>query len=159
MSRRLFDVVEEPRGEVLDGLMRALGRHAASATMVLRDDFDLEESARALLARLEPHLVEQKRSASWPGTTLLDEEATVLRFRLNETVVEELIAAADGLFEWTQPRLPEDLALVRNDGTAVLGSVCHEGDAFLEVTEEEYRSLIEAVPGIAMIIRLHVELE
>lgn len=159
MSRQLFDVVEEPRGEVLGRLLRALARHAVSATLVVRDACELDESAQDLLARLEPHLIDRKRSASWPGTTLLDEEATVLRFSLNETALGELIAAADGLFEWVQPSRPEDLALLRGDGTALLGSICHEGDAYLEVTEEEYESLVKAVPSVASMVRPHVESE
>lgn len=157
MTRRIFDVVEEPRGEVLSRLMRALRQFSSSAMMVLRDDLDLDESAQALLARLEAHLIERKRSSSWPGTTLLREEATVLRFALSETVLEELIAAADGLYEWKQPRLPEDLALLRHDGTAILGSICHEGDAYLELTEEEYGNLTGLVPEIANIVRPHPE--
>lgn len=152
MNRKLFDVVGEPRGELLERLLRALGRYAGSATMVVRDDLGLDESAQVLLTRLEPHLMERKRSASWSGTTLLDDEATVLRFRFNEAVVQELVAAASGLYDWTQPSLPEDLALLRGDGTTLLGSVCHEGDAYLVVTQEEYQTLSNAVPGVAMML-------
>jgi hypothetical protein len=150
-------VVEEPRGEVLRRLIRALGQYSSSVMMVLRDDFDLDESGRALLARLQPHLVERNRRSSWPGTTLLREEATVFRFALNEAVLNILSDASDGLYDWQQPTLPEDLALVRDDGTAILGSICHEQDAYLEVTDEEYGSLTGSVPEIARIVRLQEE--
>jgi hypothetical protein len=50
------------------------------------------------------------------------------------------------LFGWRQPELPEDLALLREDGTAVLASICHEHDAYLQLTDEEYERVVEAIP-------------
>lgn len=146
-------MVQEPRGEVMARLLRALGQHSSVAMMVLRDDFELDESARALLTRLAPNLIERKRSCSWPGTVLLSEEATILRFVVNDAAVGELIAAADGLFEWKHPALPEDLALLRGDGTVIYGSICHEGDAFLDLTDEEYETLCASVPELATMCR------
>lgn len=156
MTSRTLDIVEEPRGDVMARLLRALGQHSSVAMMVLRDGFEFDESARALLTRLAPNLIDRRRSASWPGTVLLSEEATTLRFVLNEAVVGELIAAADGLFEWKHPALPEDLALLRGDGTVIYGSICHEGDAFLDLTAEEYETLCASVPELATICRARV---
>lgn len=155
MTRRLFDVIEEPRSEVLRRLLCALVRYSSSAMVVVRDDLGLDDSGRTLLSQLQPHVLERRRSSSWPGTTLLGEEATVLRFGLSESVLDELIAASDGLYGWQQPALPEDLALLRDDGTAILGSTAHEHDAYLEISDEEYESLASAVPEIAQIVRLH----
>jgi len=155
VTRRLFDVIEEPRSEVLRRLLCALVRYSSSAMVVVRDDLGLDDSGRTLLSQLQPHVLERRRSSSWPGTTLLGEEATVLRFGLSESVLDELIAASDGLYGWQQPALPEDLALLRDDGTAILGSTAHEHDAYLEISDEEYESLASAVPEIAQIVRLH----
>jgi len=75
---------------------------------------------------------------------------------LTEPVLAEIIAASDGLYGWQQPVLPEDLALLRHDGTAVLGSVAHEHDAYLEMTDNEYERLVEQVPEITRIVRWRV---
>jgi hypothetical protein len=150
-----FDFIEEPRGDLLHCLINAAARLSDSVMIVLRDDLGLNEKGRALLSRLEPSLLERQRRASWPGTTLVDGEATTLRFALNAEVVGEILAASNGLFEWQQPALPEDLSLLRSDGTAVLASIAHERDAYLEVSDAEYRSLVEEVPELAGVVRPH----
>jgi hypothetical protein len=157
MTRRVYDFIEEPRGEALGKLLRALSRHASSATVVVRDDPELSDVGRAVLSRLALHLVERNRASSWPGTTLLDEEATVFCFALSAEVLDELSCAAEGLYGWQQPTLPEDVALLRADGTAILGSVAHEHDAFLELSDEELESLVANVPGLVEMIRPHPE--
>ena len=125
--------------------------------MVVRDDLGLSEAGQALLARLEFQLLERKRGSSWPGTTLIGHEATILRFALGEGVLDELAAAAGGLFRWQQPTLPEDLAFIRSDGTAILSSICHEHDAYLELSDDEYHSLIGALPDVAGLLHSHSE--
>jgi hypothetical protein len=155
MSIRLFDVIEEPRGRVLRDLLGALSHHATSATLVLRDDLELSELGRSFLARTALNLVERKRTSSWPGTTLLDEEASVLCFSLRDDVLDEFCRASEGLYGWQQPALPEDLALLRADGTVILGSVAHEHDAFLELSDEEFKMVAAAVPGLLQIVRPH----
>lgn len=157
--RRVFDVVHEPRDEVLRQLIHAIAQHSSIVVMVVRDDLGLSETGRSLLARLRPYLEEENRGSSWPGTALLNEEATISRFSLSGEVVDELIAAANGLYAWQQPMLPEDLAFLRDDATPILASICHEQDAYLDVSEEEYQSLTASVPGLREILRPHVESE
>ena len=152
MIRKTFDVIQEPRGDVLQKLIRNLAQRASSVLMVVRDDPALSEAGRGLLARLQPELVEQKRRSSWPGTILSTSEATVFRFTPSRAVLDELERASDGLYGWQQPALPEDLALLRDDGTEILASICHENDAYLEITDEEFQVLTMAVPALAKII-------
>ena len=153
MTRRQFDVIEEPRGELLRQSLHALARFSSTALVVVRDDLELAESGHRLLSRLRPHLLAQTRCSAWPGTILLGHKATAHRYVLNTPVLASILAAADGLYGWQQPALPEDLALLRPDGTTVLGSIAHEHDAYLEITEEEHASLAEEVPRITKIVR------
>jgi hypothetical protein len=153
MTTRVFDFLDEPSGDVLRRLLRAAASFATSAMLVLRDDLGLSDAGQALLDRLQPHHVETRRGSVWPGTVLLGSEATLLRFALTEPVLEQLLGAAEGLYGWQQPALPEDLALVRADGTVCLASVSHEQDAFLELTDEEYSSLAKSVPELTTLVR------
>lgn len=155
--RRVFNLIQEPSGELLRRFFGALARHSSSVMMVLRDDLGLGETGQALLLRLEPYLLKRERRSSWPGTTLFGEEATVLRFALCTQVLDELVAASSGLFGWQQPELPEDLALVRSDGTVVLASISHEHDAYLELSDEEYQSLAATLPEFKQIVHPHEE--
>jgi hypothetical protein len=151
--RRVFDIIEEPRGDLLRKLMTAAAQLSSGLVMVLRDDLGLGEAGQALLSRLQPSLMGRQRGSRWPGTTLLGEAATILRFALSAQVLEEVVVASSGLFGWQQPMLPEDLALIRSDGTAVLASICHEHDAYFEVSDAEYQRLVSSVPEIAQIAR------
>lgn len=153
MTRRVFDLLEEPRGDVLRELLRAATRSATSAMLILRDDLGLGDAGQALLDRLEPHRLETRRASAWPGTELLGSQATLARFALTPPVLEALLDATNALYGWRQPELPEDLALVRADGTVWLASTAHERDAFLELTAEEYDDLVGAMPELAMLVR------
>lgn len=148
MRLRTYDVVREPRGAVLSGMLRVLASMSSSVLMVVRDDLGLDDAAVALLGRLEGSMIEQRRSGCWPGTELMGEEATVYRFALSDAVVDEVLRASPGLYGWQQPALPEDLALVRSDGSVVLGTISHERDAFLKLGEQQFAELCSAVPGI-----------
>lgn len=152
MSRCVYTFSTEPRGELLSQLFNFLGGRTTTILMVLRNDLDLDPGGQQLLAMLEPFLLERKRSSSWPGTTLLNDQATVLRFGINDSVLEALRNASDGLFGWQQPKLPEDLAFVRDDGTEMLGSICHEHDAYLDLSREEYQELLLSVGEVGGIL-------
>jgi hypothetical protein len=152
--RRVFNIVEEPRGELLRQLIYSLSQYASAVLVVVRDDLGLDETGQALLSRLQPELLRRERRSSWPGTMLLDEEATVLQFAVSQRVLDEVLTASGGLFGWQQPELPEDLALMRADGTAVLASICHGRDAYLEICDEEYQHLVATVFEIKRMICL-----
>jgi hypothetical protein len=108
----------------------------------------MSATGETVLSRLRPFLVEERRGTAWPGTLLLSGEATIFQFNICDSVIEIIISAADGLYDWRQPSLPEDLALLRLDGTTVLGSIAHERDAFLELTDAEFSALVPAVPKL-----------
>jgi len=139
--RRMFNMIMEPRGKVLRQLIHALGRYSSSVQMVLQEDNGLGEVGDALLARLEPYLLEQRRQSHWLGTSLVNSHATVYLFAAADSVFGELLAVSDGLYDWQQPYLPEDLALLREDGSEILCSICHEHDAYLLISDEERRTL------------------
>ena len=58
-------------------------------------------------------------------------------FRLAPGLVDLLLAQARGLYGFQAPRLPEDLAVYRADGSVLLGSVAHEHMAWMNLTDEE----------------------
>jgi hypothetical protein len=123
----------------------------------VRDQLDLDESGKALLQRLEPFLLERTRVSSWPGTILYGSEATLVRFTGNAVVLRELAAASDSPFEWRQPELPEDVSFALADGTTVFTSIAHEREAYFEITEDEYRRLVSAMPALATMMVLRTE--
>jgi hypothetical protein len=74
----------------------------------------------------------------------------VYLYRLTSESSDLLKDAATGLYAWQEPDLPEDLHLLRADGTTWLGSVAHHRDGWLEVDGEEYRQVMESIPELVL---------
>lgn len=56
---------------------------------------------------------------------------------LTDDLVNLLVNSLRGLFGWQSPKLPEDLAVYRHDGTVLLGTVAHEHIGWMNLTSEE----------------------
>jgi hypothetical protein len=72
---------------------------------------------------------------------------------VEDAVLTEMLQASVGLWGWQHPDLPEDPALLREDGSAILGSACREKFGFLEVTCREFVSLGATIPEIVANLR------
>ena len=147
-DRSTYTFTSEPRGDVYRALVEVAAGFCSSALLVVRDGLGLSEAASQILEKLGPHLESKGRESAWPGTELLGHEATVYRFKLAPEARWGLATAAAGLFDWRQPDRPEDLCLLRSDGSAWLGSIAHERDAFLSLSAEEVRRLEAEAPAI-----------
>ena len=116
---------------------------------VVRPNLGCSESLHALLSKLQPSLRSMRRSSEWPGTQLLDGElAEVFEGELTRETADTLVQAAGGLLSFRQPDLPEDLALLRADGSPWLISCTHEGDIYLDLTEAECREILQSAPWL-----------
>lgn len=86
--------------------------------MVLRhDDTPLLPGGLRVLEALEPWLMWKTESSEWPGTVLQGHTATVWRYHLTVETAAIIKNAVSGLYDWLQPDLPEDLRLLRADGS------------------------------------------
>jgi len=91
-------------------------------------NFKFESSAFELIENLQPWLVSDYSSSSWPGTELFGEKARVKTYKVNPQTIE-ILNCVDSVFDWQAPKYPEDLAFYK--GKEVLfSSVAHEGDAW-----------------------------
>jgi len=111
-------------------------------TLVVRDP-DLAPGAgvRAILGRLEGHLLGQSLTSSWPGTVLFSDKATVFTYAVSEELSRALIEIESSLFSWVHPDAPEDLCFYRKDGSSILVTISHEEDAYMLLTSEELAGL------------------
>ena len=150
-----YTLGREPRGSEYRELL-ALGEAACSeALLVIRDGIELSDEGRKLVERLSPHVIEQARSSEWPGTRLLTPSATVIKFAYTSESAELLKSSSEGLFDWRQPQLPEDLSLLRPNGDPWLVTISHEQDAFLDLSEIELASIRRTLPRLA--VALHAD--
>jgi hypothetical protein len=103
-----------------------------------------------VLEEPEPFLLSRTDESEWPGTRLFDETASVSKFLLRAETVKVLGMVAEGLFEWVQPNLPEDLCILRDDDSQWLVTIAHERDAYLELCDNERGMLLGEVPTLPL---------
>lgn len=109
----------------------------------------------AALDRLTPILgepVHEERVSEWPNSNLLF-GGTALRskFRISAATGDDLYALAQNPWEWLEPRLPEDLTFLTQDGSVVAFSTTHEKFLAVDVSPVEASELISAVPGLQVL--------
>jgi len=91
---------------------------------------DLEESGRELEQALEPWLLEEYSSYSWPGTQT-SQKARVRKYRVCAESIDAL-RRVDSVFDLLHPRYPEDLAFYAGEKIR-FASIAHERDAWFEL--------------------------
>jgi hypothetical protein len=111
-----------------DDLLRIALAECDSFTLVWRFG-ELEASGRELEQVLEPWLLEEYSSYSWPGTQT-SQRACVRKYRVCAESTDAL-RCVDSVFDLLYPRYPEDLAFY-TDHRVRFGSIAHEGDAWFE---------------------------
>jgi len=142
-----FTIVRNIESDAYAAFLRISTEFCDKFLLVIQDGAGTNANLEIALNRLSRFLISTQQTTSWPGTNLLAGTAQLNEYKLNTESVRELLSLSDNLYAWRQPNLPEDLALLRSDGTIFLGSISHENDAFLELTRREYDLLMAKVPG------------
>jgi hypothetical protein len=147
-TRAVYTFREEPRDRLYRQLISVAGESCSRALLVIRDSVGLSTTGKHTIELLAPYLSQTNRRSSWPGTQLLAGEATVYEFALSADASALIERTVSRLFEWQQPDQPEDLCLLRQDGSAWLASIAHEHDAFMVLSPDEARQLAALAPDL-----------
>ncbi|MCG8560409.1 MAG: hypothetical protein MI824_11465 [Hyphomicrobiales bacterium] len=118
------------------------------ALLIIREAGSMSDEVVKFNQRLEGFETKREMSSDWPGTRLHGADALVVWYRLDPECTSLLGEVTEGLYDWLLPNLPEDLCLMRADGTPWLVSITHEGDSYLELSDEEYEHLLDRIPEI-----------
>lgn len=149
MNKFVYNLRREPNGAVYRRIIETSTKFCDTALLVVRDTLNLDSSGIEVLESLKPFVQQEGRETKWPGTELLQgESATVYRITLCRDSIEILKKAVSGLYSWQQPELPEDLCLLRPDGSPWLASTTHEGDSYFELTASEKDLLLADLPEL-----------
>jgi len=102
---------------------------------------------------LETEEVRHQPVREWPGTVLSgNRSATLHEYRCTGDLANLLSSLANGLYDWVEPQLPEDLGFLRLDGSTWLASIAHERDAFFELSRHELESLLSREPDLRSLV-------
>lgn len=156
-----LDIRTEPKGETYRRILDLALHSCNQALLVLRDSGNINQHGTQLLKALEPFLFQKlPGTTQWPGTVLHysdlfpDNTATVYYFRFCPESARILKDSVEGLYSWRQPECPEDLCLLRQDGSPWLVSISHEEDSYFELTAQEKDQLLSHVPDLDGVSRL-----
>lgn len=146
---RQFEFAREPRGNVLHGLIRAATDACDRFTVELSGMY-LSPHARDVQRKLEPFLIGCADVTMAPtGRMLAGDEVTLCTYRLVPEAATILRDAADHLYAWVEPDLPQDLCFLRGGDTWLINEASEEGAALL-LTREEAEALQIKVPGLSL---------
>lgn len=135
----MIALTREPRGDDLAQLLRGfLATGAASIQLT---------HARKPSRRVPRETVSPRLAAFVLRDELARNATRRVRYRLTTEVLGVLLDTTDHLYGWRLPTLPEDLAVLRADGTAMLETIAHEREGWLFLAEAEEARLRRAWPG------------
>jgi hypothetical protein len=154
MTTRNYTFASEPAGKTYSLLLSSAVGLCKRTLLVVRPDLGLSSAGADLLERLRPHGLRAHARSSWPGTVLVQGSASVHESAFNATVARTLHSAAQRLFQWRQPELPEDLCLLREDGSPWLTTIAHEQEAYLSLSDAELEKLNRRFPEFTSTLRV-----
>jgi len=125
----------------LGDVVEAVWSLSAGFSTTVRDNLGQTPELQDFLLALSVDLRELREAAEWPGTRLIEGTAKVHAHRCSENALRQILKHGFALELWQQPRMPEDLALYRTDGSVVLESISHEGEAVVRLSEQELSTL------------------
>lgn len=146
--RKVWTILHEPgSGQFVDLLNRAAIK-CKYFSLVLRPVQESRPPTR-VLEKLGPFALVRREVGEWPGTSTGKlSHGTLLVYGLDEAAIICICEINHYLYGWRMFDYPEDLCIYRADGTVWLGSIAHERDSFLVLTEQEAKELIGEVPGL-----------
>lgn len=147
MNRTILDIFAEPQGETYKALVQFSAKRCERFSLVWRQQLKFAPSAQQLAAALQPWLISEAETKSWPGTK--GPLALVRQYRIVRGS-REVLQSVEGLYSWLAPDLPEDLAFYDATGKAWLTSVAHEKMAWIEDATLVLEDVRENVPGLEM---------
>lgn len=143
-----LEVHNNPTGEAYAQLIDLAFQKSARFHLVVRDELNLSDRAKQVLADLEPSLMRKVASSEWASTVLNEGTADVYYYVADDHAHDVLKKAATALYDWQQPALPEDLAFFKERGEAWLATSSHDAHCHLTITPEELQQFAEHIPTL-----------
>lgn len=151
-----YDLTQEPTGKTYGDLIDFATSICRTTLLVVRREYcnKLSTEGEKILESMKPFQIEIKRSSRWPGTELVGHKAMIYSFQSLPELSKILKEAANSLYSWVQPPLPEDLCFLRSDNTPLLITIAHENWSSLDITDREKDELEKVTPDLFALLKL-----
>ncbi len=140
-GRKTYDLVDEPVGDDYRALLVCARPRCDTAVLSVDTSREMGPSGLEVLGRLAPSLRSEAVSAG----------VRRLRYELSGACIE-VLGTAPGLFAWMQPDRPENLCLLRPDGSPWIVSIAGDRIGYVELSPFEKLLLGRAAPGVAAVL-------
>jgi hypothetical protein len=140
-GRKTYDLVDEPVGDDYRALLACARPQCDTALLSIDTSRELSPGGQELLARMAGSLRSEVANAG----------VRRLRYQLTSACVD-VLGDAPGLFAWLQPDRPENLCLLRPDGSPWVVSIAAERIGYVELTPFEKLLLGRGAPGLAAVL-------
>jgi hypothetical protein len=140
-GRKTYDLVDEPTGDDYRALLTCARSQCDTAVLTIDTARELDAAGQAVVDRLAGELRSEGRSGA----------IRLLRYELSPVCLD-VLGEAPGLFAWRQPGLPENLCLLRQDGSPWIVSIAAERIGYVEFTPFEKLLLGRAAPGLVAVL-------
>jgi len=148
----LIQIYNNPRGEAYRRLLDVAAEHCPVFVLAERQQFGRDTTARAVLEKLNPHLLKKIRTSESGEHRKLHiaytRDAWLYFYDCNPQSIEILKSSADSLLAWQHPDLPEDLSFLDHDGNEWLVNIAHEGMMHLRISEEMAERWSREIQGL-----------
>lgn len=144
----MIRIYDDPRDDAYIALIDYAVEKCTKFVLVEVENISLSSNARKVISKLEPYLVNKIKSNEWPGTISGSDNNLVYTYKLNKESTKILKEAANSLFSWIQPTLPEDLSFITEDDKEWLVNTSHEKTANLKINEKEAKLLSDSINGL-----------
>jgi hypothetical protein len=115
--------------------------------LVVRPHAIINENAKLLLRKLEPNLIKINKQSEWPFTSTRGEPSQVYYFKTNDETNKIIKEAANSLYAWQPPCLPDDLTFFKK-GKPWLTNTAHEEQSSIETQDEDEIKRILSIEGL-----------
>lgn len=153
-ERKKIGFLEEPKNSLYQQLITLGSQICREAVLVVRQSNPLDDSGLRFLHHIAPFLKSKTQLKEWPGTRLIVGYAWVHYYNLTPEFIKALLNSTNNLYDWLQPKLPEDLCLIRPDQEPWLVTISHEKDGYLYLTENELNEFLSKWPSIGTLLQI-----
>ncbi len=152
IEQHIYNLTNDLTQKQYQLLLEFASTYCDTFQLVVRETIGLDASAKQILKSLEPFLIKESDESEWFGTQLLDgSKAKVFIFTLTNETLTLLKSESYSLFTWIQPKLPEDITLIRRNGQPFLVSISHEADGYLLLSSQEKFLLNVEIPDLVLV--------
>lgn len=139
-----WSLVDNPSGKTYKQLISVLCSYSDLFYFVTRKElkYNLDR-----IAQFAPYTKQTYKTKKWANTITKGPAATVYVIEANQDTCMLLQEAANTLYDWVAPNLPEDLTFIKND-FPWFTCTTHEESGGFTIRSDYYRKLLDQITGL-----------